>query len=45
MKNKTKETTRVERKIVLNLYAQGKSYSEISKVINRSRFATRSVIK
>lgn len=45
MGNKIKKRTIVERKIVLNLYEQGKIYSEIEKIISKSRFTVKRVIK
>lgn len=39
-----KETTIAERKIILNLFEQEKSYSRMGKMINRNRFTVRSVI-
>lgn len=45
MGNKIKKRTIVGRKIVLNLYEQGKIYSEIEKIISRSRFTVKRVIK
>ena len=43
--NRSKNGTNLWDDLILNLYVQGKSYSEISKIINRSRFVMRSVIK
>lgn len=45
MGRKTKETTISERKLILNLHEQGKSYLEIGYIIKKSRFTVRSVIK
>lgn len=45
MGRKGKETTVSERKIILNLHNQNKTYAEIAKAINRSRYTVRSVIK
>lgn len=45
MGRKGKETTAEERKIVLRLHQENKSYAEIAKVINRSRYTIRNIIK
>lgn len=45
MNSRGSETSVEERKIIARLYKQNKSYSEIGKVIGRSRFTVRSVVK
>lgn len=45
MSGKRKETTAAEREIIIRLHKQNKSYSEIGKIVNRSRFSIRSIIK
>lgn len=45
MGRKRKELTIKEREIIMTLYRQQKSYSEIAKVVNRSRYSVRTVIK
>ena len=39
------ETTEAERKIILNLNKHGKSYAEIGKIVNRSRYTICSIVK
>lgn len=45
MGRKGQETTESERKIILNLHKNNKSYGEIGKIVNRSPYTVRSVIK
>lgn len=42
---KLKETTESERKIIIYLHNQGKSYAEIGEMIDRSRFTISSIVK
>lgn len=44
MSSKQKETTESQRKIILHLHNQGKSYAEIGEIMERSRFTIRSII-
>lgn len=44
MAGKGKETSVEERKIILRLHAEGKSLSEIGKIVSKSRYTVRSVI-
>lgn len=45
MGRKTRETTISERKIILKLSEEGNSYSTIARIVNRSRFTVRNIIK
>lgn len=45
MGRKQKETTEAERKIILDLYKQNKSYAEIGEIVKRSRFTVCSIVK
>lgn len=45
MDRKGKETTVEEKKIILNLHSMNKSYRDIAKITQRSRFTVRSIIK
>lgn len=44
MGRKLKETTESQRKIIIHLHNQGKSYAEIGELMDRSRFTIRSII-
>lgn len=44
MGRKLKETTESQRKIIIYLHNQGKSYAEIGEMMERSRFTIRSII-
>lgn len=45
MGRKQKETTEAERKIILELHKQNKSYAEIGEIVKRSRFTICSIVK
>ena len=45
MAGKKKETTESERKIILYLHNQGKSYAEIGEMMERSRYTIRSIVQ
>uniref|UniRef100_A0A034VZC4 Transposable element Tc1 transposase n=1 Tax=Bactrocera dorsalis TaxID=27457 RepID=A0A034VZC4_BACDO len=45
MSSKQKETTISQRKIILHMHNQGKSYAEIGEMMDRSRFTIRNIIK
>ncbi|XP_017488639.1 PREDICTED: uncharacterized protein LOC108376890, partial [Rhagoletis zephyria] len=45
MGRKQCETSKSQRKIILHLHNQGKSYAEIGEIMERSRFTIRNVIK
>lgn len=42
---KQKETTESERKIIMHLHSQGKSFAKIGQMIDRCRFTIRSIVK
>ncbi|XP_065362073.1 uncharacterized protein LOC135955641 [Calliphora vicina] len=45
MANRKKETTESERKIILHMHNQGKSYAEIVEIMERSRFTIWSIVQ
>ncbi|GBP11148.1 Transposable element Tcb1 transposase [Eumeta japonica] len=45
MSSKQAETTDSQRKIILHLHSQGKSYAQIGEIVERSRFTVRSIVK